>query len=57
MKKTAINLVMASLMMLTMNSCDKFPVTQEGKVKKAATAYIEENLKDAKQMLRDALKD
>ena len=50
MKKTAINLVMASLMMLTMNSCDKFPVTQEGKVKKAATAYIEENLKDGEQM-------
>lgn len=31
MKKTAINLVMASLMMLTMNSCDKFPVTQKEK--------------------------
>lgn len=41
---------MASLMMLVLGSCDGVPGTQEWKVKKAATAYIEQGLKDGEHM-------
>ncbi len=43
-------MVMASVMMLVLSSCDSFPITQEGKVKKAATTYIEQGLKDGECM-------
>ena len=41
---------MASLMMLVLGSCDGVPGTQEWKVRKAATAYIEQGLKDGERM-------
>ena len=50
MKHLVRTFVMASLMMLVLNSCESFPITQEGKVKKAATAYIEQGLKDGESM-------
>lgn len=50
MKHSVRTLMMASLMMLVLNACDSFPITQEGKVKKVATAYIEQGLKDGESM-------
>lgn len=50
MKNLVRTFVMSSLMMLVLNSCDSFPITQEGKVKKVATAYIEQGLKDGESM-------
>ena len=50
MKHLVKTMVMASVMMLVLNSCDCFPITQEGKVKKAATTFIEQGLKDGECM-------
>ena len=49
MKHLVRTLVIASLMMLVMNSCIA-PVTQEGKIEKVARAYIEQGLKDGESI-------
>ena len=50
MKHLARTLTVASLMMLEFCSCDGVPGTQEWKVRKAATAYIKQELKDGERM-------
>ena len=50
MKHLARTFVIASLMMLVSGSCNGVPGTQEWKVRKVATAYIEQGLKDSERM-------
>lgn len=50
MKNLVRTFVMASMMMLVLNACDSFPMTQEGKVKKVATSYIKQGLNDGETM-------
>ena len=50
MKHFVKSLILASASMLVLSSCTELPGTQEWKVKKAATTFVERDLKDGETM-------